>query len=140
MRIARTLTLLGLTVSLAACASTEARKPSEEDQAVQDYIHLHELESVDSLRSGRTDSWDVLTARYIVYEGRNRVKYLVRFSRNCFELFDDKRVTPDVRWDTDTLRARFDTIRGCRVDSIYAVSVGEAAELVALGESFNRRN
>ncbi|MEM7430448.1 MAG: DUF6491 family protein [Pseudomonadota bacterium] len=125
---------------IAGCAATAERKPSEEDQAIIDYITMHELEELNSLRSGRTDDWSVITPKYIVYEGRNQSFYLVKFKRNCHELLDDTNVVADVRWDSNTLRARFDTIRGCHVDSIYALTEAEADELTGVGTSFNRRN
>lgn len=131
---------LVLAVSIAGCSLNAEREISEQDQAIFDYIALHELESIDGLRSGRTDSWSSITEQFIVYEGRNKEPYLVKFKRDCYELDDDKNIVADVRWDSNTLRARFDTIRGCHIDSIYALSDAEAIELKELGASFEGRN
>ena len=135
----KTLCLL-VSLLIVGCAAPEEREPSERDKAVEDYISMHELEALDSLKSGRTDSWSVVTPQYIVYEGRNKTYYLVKFKRNCYELTDDNNVIADVRWDSNTLRARFDTIRGCHIDTIHSLTEGEAEELSGVGASFERRN
>ena len=40
---------------------------------------------------------------------------------------------PDIRYDSSVLRARFDTLRGCRIDKLYAIEPGQADELRNLG-------
>ena len=46
----------------------------------------------------------------------------------------------DRRNDANTLRARFDTIRGCRIHRIFALNEGEVAELENIGEAPGSRN
>jgi hypothetical protein len=60
--------------------------------------------------------------------------------RRCHELKDNTRITPDKRWDTNIVRAKFDTIRGCRIAAIYALDEAEAAELKNIGEAPGSRN
>jgi hypothetical protein len=131
--------LLVLTL-LAGCAAQED-KPSTQDitQAVLDFIEVRNLESLDSLKSGTSDSWRAVGDSFVIYEGR-RDEYLVQFARRCHELKDNTRITPDKRWDTNIVRAKFDTIRGCRIAAIYALDEAEAAELKNIGEAPGSRN
>lgn len=127
---------------LAACAAQE-EQPSTQDmtQAVRDFIEVRQLEELDSLRSGSNDSWQQLDddERFILYEGR-RETYLVEFVRRCYELNDNTRITADKRWDSNLIRARFDTLRGCRIAKIYALSEAEQAELENLGDAPGENN
>jgi len=127
---------------LAACASQDERaEESTQDvnQAVRDFIELRGLEELDALRSGTNDSWQQLDDQFIIYDGR-RETYLVEFGRRCYELNDNTRITPDKRWDTNTVRAKFDTIRGCRIAKIYGLTEAEVAELENIGEAPGSRN
>jgi hypothetical protein len=129
-------------VLLAGCAGQEETDdPSTQDigQAVRDFIELRELEELDALRSGTNDGWSVLDETFILYSGRKDT-YLVEFARRCWELQDHTRITPDQRWDSSTIRARFDTIRGCRIGKIYALTDAEVAELENIGEAPGSRN
>lgn len=127
---------------LVACASQDDKdKPSTQDvsQAVKDFIEVRELEPLNSLRSGSNDGWHSISDRFLVYRGR-REEYLVEFMRDCYELNDNTRITPDKRWDANTVSAKFDTIRGCRIANIYALDEAEAAELKNIGEAPGSRN
>ena len=127
---------------LAACASQDERageSTQDVNQAVRDFIELRGLEELDALRSGTNDSWQQLDDQFIIYDGR-RETYLVEFGRRCYELNDNTRITPDKRWDTNTVRAKFDTIRGCRIAKIYALTEAEVAELENIGEAPGSRN
>lgn len=127
---------------LTACASQdEQAEESTQDvsQAVRDFIALRGLEELDALKSGTNDSWQQLDDRFIVYSGR-RETYLVEFGRRCHELNDNTRITPDERWDANRVRARFDTIRGCRIAKIYGLTEAEVAEIENIGEAPGSRN
>jgi hypothetical protein len=127
---------------LAACASQDEKaEESTQDvnQAVRDFVELRELEELDALKSGTNDSWQQLSESFIIYSGR-RETYLVEFSRRCYELNDNTRITPDKRWDTNAVRAGFDTIRGCRIAKIYGLDEAEVAELENIGEAPGSRN
>ena len=127
---------------LAACAGQDEQEQlssQDIDQAVRDFIEVRNLESVSSMTSGNSDGWKELSETFIVYEGR-RDEYLVEFARRCYELRDNTRITPDRRWDKNTIRAKFDTIRGCRIAAVYALDETEATELKNIGEAPGTRN
>jgi len=127
---------------LAACAAQdEQAEGSTQDvnQAVRDFIELRGLEELDTLKSGTRDSWQQLDDLFIIYSGR-RETYLVEFTRRCYELNDNTRITPDRRTDSNTVSAKFDTIRGCRIARIYGLTEAEVAELENIGEAPGSRN
>lgn len=127
---------------LTACASQdEQAEESTQDmtQAVRDFIELRGLEELVALKSGTNDGWQQLDDRFIIYSGR-RETYLVEFHHPCYELRDNTRITPDKRWGSNTIRAKFDTIRGCRISKIYGLDEAEAAELENIGEAPGSRN
>ena len=133
--------LLGL-ILLGGCAGQgEKDDPSTQDteQAVRDFIELRELTEVPSMRTGSSDGWTEIDENFILYTAR-RDTYLVEFARACWELRDNTRITPDKRWDAGLIRARYDTLRGCRIHRIYALTEAELAELENIGEAPGSRN
>ena len=128
-----------LTVLLATlvvgCAGGNTKGPSvlEQDDAIDDYIKVAELPSTDAIRSRTQVHYKGITDRYIVLHD-NRKDWLVKFRRRCHELNDSVTITPDVRYENNVIRARFDTYRGCYIDEIYELSEGQAEELLELGE------
>ena len=139
MRIALTITL---TAALAACAGQDSKEPSEADKAVQavrDLIEVRGLQEVDHMRSSGRDSWESIDNWFLIYKTR-RDTYLVEFDRRCWELDDDARIVADERWDSNKVRARFDTIRGCRIGKIYALNEEDVAEVKNIGEAPGERN
>ena len=140
--IMRVILALLAALVLATCAAQDeqADKSTQDmEQAVRDFIELRELVALDRLKSGMNDHWTTLDENFIIYHGR-RESYLVEFVSRCYELNDPTRITPDKRWDTNTIRARFDTLRGCRIAAIYALDEAEAAELENIGEAPGSRN
>jgi len=123
---------------LSGCATQGREATQDEEQAVRDYILVRGLEEVDRIRSSNSDSWDELDEYFIIYDTR-RNTYLVEFNRACYEL-NENRVTPDLRREVNTIRARSDTIRGCLVDKIFALTEADVAELKSLGELAGSRN
>ena len=115
---------------LAACASTP--EVSEYDQAIDDYVKVGELEPVKSVRYRDRDSYTRLTDHYVIYKTRDG-DYLFYFGIPCRELRDLSRVTPDQRRDSH-LRSGFDTLRGCRIDGIYAMTEAQAEEIGNMGD------
>ena len=127
---------------LAGCAGQDEKDDSSTQdiaQAVRDFIELRELEEVEFMRSGTRDGWSVIDETFIIYSARKET-FLVEFGRRCWELRDNTRITPDQRWDPNMIRARFDTIRGCRIARIYALTEAEIAELENIGEAPGSRN
>lgn len=128
-----------MVVSLIACAGQESREVNEEEQAVRDFIDVRGLEELDTIRVRDTAGWDKITGKFIIYNTR-RDRFLMVFARNCHELDDYTNIVADVRHSANTISARFDTLRGCRIDRIYALTEAEAAELRQIGESPGMRN
>ena len=136
------LLILSVLVTLLGCASQDEKDRAKEDpvtEAVVDFIEVRSLEEVDAISSGGNDGWTQLNLEYLLYEGR-RDTYLVEFARPCYELRDNTRVTPDKRWDSNYIRARFDTIRGCRISRVFLLTEPEVAELENIGEAPGSRN
>lgn len=125
---------------LAACASQESeRARQEENQAIRDFIEVRGLQELDKIRSSGSEGWDRIADKFIIYNTR-RGSFLFEFTRRCYELDDNTRVTPDVRAEPNAIRARFETLRGCRIHKIYALTKAEASELRDLGEAPGSRN
>ena len=135
----KTLYLIMVIALLAGCAAQDQKSTQDIDQSLRDFIEVRALEPVNEIRTHSNDSWQKITERFVVYEARREI-YLFEFVRNCHELNELNRVTPDVRWDNRTLRARFDTLRGCRIEAIYGLTEAEAAEVENIGEPPGSRN
>ncbi len=119
--------ILLLLAGLSACGATP---PRSEDQAVADFIAVSALEQHDSIRTRGQWDYDALGERYVILDSGNG-KYLVEFRRRCHEL-DEREVTPDRRVQRNVLRARFDTIRGCVIERLYAIDDAAFVELQQL--------
>lgn len=121
-----------------ACVALPGANADESEEsisdAIRDFVEVRELAEVDAIATGSSDSWNELSLDFILYEGR-RETYLVEFVRPCYELRDNTRITPDKRWDSNKIRAKFDTLRGCRLKSVYQLTEAEIAELESIGES-----
>ncbi|MCH8058852.1 MAG: hypothetical protein IIA11_00190 [Proteobacteria bacterium] len=133
---------IALSALLLACVAQDTQdKPATQDaeQAVRDFVAVRDLEELDKLRSSSNDSWQVIADEFIIYETR-KAAYLVEFTRACYELEDRTRIVADIRRERNIIRSRFDTIRGCRIRKIFALTEAEAAELKQLGESPGSRN
>lgn len=126
-----------LATALTACAAQEDAVTQDIEQAVRDFIAVRELAETDKIRTANTDSWDEIDQNFLIYKKRNET-FLVEFARRCYEL-NQYPVVPDERRGNE-IRARFDTIRGCRVNKVFPLTEGELAELEAIGESPGSRN
>ena len=141
----KAVTGIALSALLLGCAAQDTQdtqdKPAtqDEEQAVRDFVAVRDLEELDKLRSSSNDSWQVIGDEFIIYETR-KADYLVEFTRVCYELEDNTRIVADIRREMNIMRSRFDTIRGCRIRKIFALTEAEAAELKQLGESPGSRN
>jgi len=131
---------------LAACAGQDSKEESAGEasqqnaaQAVRDFIEVRNLAELDKMPTSSRDGWRSIEDEFLIYRGR-KATYLVDFGRHCYDLDDNNRIVPDQRWDSNNIRARFDTIRGCRIHKIYALTEAEAAELENIGEAPGSRN
>ena len=127
--------LFGATLS--ACASQEDGPTQDTEQAVRDFIEVRQLAEADKIRTASKDHWNEIDQNFIIYKKRNDA-YLIEFVRRCVEL-DQYPIVPDERRGNE-IRARFETIRGCRIAKRFPLSEGELTELEAIGESTGSRN
>ena len=121
-----------LAAAFSVACSSQGKIPSRE--AVDDYVAVAELEEVQTARYTRQLTQSYLNDHYIILSERGD-HYLAEFVRRCFELSDHQRITPDVRRDHNAIRARFDTIRGCRIKTLYKLNEGQVEELRSLGDA-----
>ncbi len=100
--------------------------------AIEDFIAAAELEEVEKVRTRGHYGYSYLSDEFVILRTRDG-EFLVRFQRRCREL-NQLPVQPDLRYDSNNLRPRVDTIRGCRIDKMYALHPGQVAELEYIGE------
>ena len=112
---------------LSACAAQDEAITQDTEQAVRDFIAVRQLAETDKMRTSNNDRWEEIDQNFIIYSVRREV-FLVEFARRCHEL-DEYPVVPDVRNSGNTIRSRFDTIRGCRIARIFPLTEDEVAEL-----------
>jgi hypothetical protein len=119
---------------LLGCSGTPTEPPADV-LAIQDYIAVAQLVEVDKIRTYSNSGHETLgNTRYIIFKTR-RQDYLVEFDRDCRELIDNQRVTPDLRKDPYYLRPRMDTIRGCRIARAFELNEGQVEEIRSIGEA-----
>lgn len=131
--------IMVFTILMACGTHKTTQQKLDMDLAIRDFIAVRGLEKLDKIRRTDRDGWKTLTDNYIIYRAR-RDRYLIEFARRCPELTDNTEITPDLRSDTNSLRSRFDTLRGCRIHQIYALAEGEVIELQEIGEVPGSRN
>jgi hypothetical protein len=138
MRTAAVLVAASATL-VAACATTYDPKETE---AVRDYVVAAELEPVKQIRTNAQWGYSPLNDQFVIVTAL-RKDYLVEFTRRCIEI--EQTLEPwrtglqtdmvDYRRDSSLLRARFDTIRGCRIETMYPLSDEQVKELKNLGDA-----
>lgn len=118
---------------LSACA-TEYNP--QEVEAVRDYIAAAELNEVEKIRINNQMNFAYVNDFFVTIPTR-RGDYLVEFSRQCRDLrrtdFTPEMV--DLRDNQNIIRSRFDTIRGCRIGTIYEITDMQRRELHDLGDA-----
>jgi hypothetical protein len=127
-------TTLSTILVVVACSSTTTQP--QEIEAVRDYVVATELEEVSEIRLREQMSYTYVNDRYVTIPTRQG-DYLVEFQRDCWELRRND-FTPEMvdrRDNQNILRARYDTIRGCRIAKIYEVTEAQRKELSALGDA-----
>ena len=119
-------------IALMTACGSQGKIPSRE--AVEDYVAVAELEEVKFARYVRQLDHSYLNDHYVILSERDNY-YLAEFIRRCFELTDNSRIKPDIRREHKMIRARSDTIRGCRIKTLHKLNEGQVAELRALGDA-----
>ena len=107
----------------------------QEIEAVRDYVAANQLEEVDRIRRNDQASYTYVNDFFVIVPSR-RGDYLAEFVSECRELRQSFDYTMrDERSDTIWLRARFDTIRGCRIGTFYEINEAQRIELRELGDA-----
>ena len=127
----KSLVALAAALILGCASAPEDVSIIVKNDAVDDYLKVAEFKEIVEIRKRGELHHAVVTEKYIILKDR-RNSYLAVFRQRCREL-DEIEVTPDLRYDLNILRARFDTYRGCRIQSLYEITEGQATELMDLG-------
>ena len=129
----RTLVLPAILL-LAACSSTSTQP--QEIEATRDFVAANDLTEVKEIRLRRDYSYTYVNDRYVIIPTR-RGDYLAELNRDCYELRQNTftREMVDIRDNNNLLRAGYDTVRGCRIATIYEVNEAQVAELRELGDA-----
>lgn len=108
----------------------------QEIEATRDFIAANELNEVDEIRLYQQLNYRIVNEYFVTVDTR-RGDYLIEFRNRCRELMqrDFQPYMVDIRRDSNRIRARFDTIRGCRIGKIYEVSEEQREELRQLGDA-----
>ena len=136
MKPERLMPAIACTMSLLVTGCASKSTQPQEIEAVRDYIVANELVEVDQIRTSRNMSYTYVNDRYVIWPTR-RGDYLVELNRDCQELRSQE-WNPhmvDRRDSTNILRARFDTIRGCHIGTMYEITKDQKAELRNLGDA-----
>lgn len=118
---------------VAACASVpDQQNEVNNTDAIDDYIKVAELEEIDAIRSFAQFNHRAISEHYVIIYDKHH-SYLVTYKTPCRELRRST-VRPDVRFERTTLRARFDTVRGCKIGELHKISEGQVKEIMLLGQ------
>lgn len=120
-------------LSMAACGTMYN---DQEIEATRDFVAANELQEVDDFRLFEQLNYRYINDHFVAVDTR-RGDYLLEFRNRCRALTTND-FTPDmvdVRRDSSRIRARFDTIRGCRIDKIYSITEDQLNELRELGDA-----
>lgn len=124
--------LMLMALFLAACASAPDRAVDETDP-VQDFIKLHELKSVSSIRRFDNPGSLFVNRRYIIAYLKDE-QYLMQYTHEChLAELDSAQRLPDTRRRGRVLSVRTDTFRGCPVKAMYPITYAQAQEVMAIG-------
>lgn len=126
-----------IVLALSACATqVERLSPGKDVEAVRDFVVAGELQELNSIRLD--DQIKVLYVNdFFVVIPMRRDQYLAEFRGRCSELRERQWVSDmvDVRVNAKMLYSDYDTIRGCVIGKLYAISESQLAELKSLGDA-----
>ena len=127
-------TIAVILLALASACST--MQDEQEIEATRDFVVANELAQVDEIRLYEQLNHRVINDYFVTVETR-RGDYLVEFNTRCRALTqrDFQPHLVDIRRDPSRVRARFDTIRGCIIGKIYAITEEQREELRQLGDA-----
>lgn len=130
----RTVLLTLAALVLTACATTD-ESANEQNDAVQDFIQLHGLDKVSSVRNFENPGHLIVNRRYIIAYMRDDRQFLLEYAHDCkmAEMSSGGRM-PDTRRRGRTLSVRTDTFRGCPVRAMFPITLPQAEELMAIGQ------
>ena len=123
---------VALVTGCAETGTTQEPSAISKETVFEDYIEVSQLKELDVVRTRHQTHYKVVSEKHIIIYDR-KTSYLATFRRACKEL--QNRHVPDIRHDLNTIRARFDTIRGCKIEFLYALDEGQAEELIQLGKA-----
>jgi hypothetical protein len=124
---------------LAACASTAEQDTADEaineQDPVQDFLRLHELEKVTVVRGFENPSVLIMDdPTYIIAYQRND-QWLIQYEHECRFARQESGYRPnDKRRSTRALYVQQDTFRGCPVKAMYPISLEQAKELLTIAK------
>lgn len=128
-------TILVLTALLLGACATEPEKAVEETDPVQDFIKLHELKSVSSIRKFDNPGALIVNRRYIIAYLKDE-QYLLQYAHDCrLAELDASQRQPDRRRRGRVLSVRTDSFRGCPVRAMYPITYAQAEEVMAIGKA-----
>ena len=114
-----------LAAGLPGCAATDDREDEEPDPSVEEtYVYLETIkpDTVMSVRFDEPLRYDVVNVRFVYMDVKSG-RYLLEMERDCRYLKSNAIFTDmaNRRSMRGRIRADIDTIRGCRIDKIYAL-------------------
>ncbi len=93
------------------------------------------LPEVDRIRTYNNLGYEELgNDRFLLLKARSDT-YLIEFVRDCWELRDNQRITPDIRRDPGYIRPGMDTLRGCLIGKAWELNDGQIEEIRNIGEA-----
>lgn len=125
---------LAIAVLLTGCGSAPPVTPNV--QAVHDFIAVSGFERTDQMRVDRRFNFSYVNDYFVSVSEGSRF-YLIEFRTRCMNLRQQisSPSMVDHRRDASYIRASWDTIRGCPIDKIYAISQAELEEAHAIQDS-----
>lgn len=132
----RTLLILGALL-VAACQTTPGSDDHAvmEDDPVQDFIELHNLEQVTIVRGFENPGVLFMEdPRYIIAYLRDD-QWLIQYDHECRLAQIESGGRPnDKRRSTRALYVQQDTFRGCPMKAMYSITLEHARELVTIAK------
>ena len=128
--------------AMGACASESTEPPPvllDEDQVMRDFIEVRGLEEVNRIRGADRRSYQKVTPSYIIFKP-TRGEFLVEFDRPCYEIWTNRYLSADDTFLHSTLRAKYDRMRGCRIDRIFVLADSDLRDLEQLGVGAGTQN